>query len=421
MRGRVDNPLTGFPTTQCTGAGVDRNLRTPYVENWTLDLQRAITNNVSLEVGYVANHGVKLIQYRDINQPPLGTGWFTPFTTGKNAGQTAAAVCLASAPSYGNCSVNAAAEQTAKPFNSQFPYLTYIDMIGNLATSNYNGLQTILTARNYHGLSATVGYTYSHAIDTSSGGGIPLDSTNPKRYRGSSTFDVRQRGSISTTYAFPGKKSPGQILQGWQVNSVVQLQSGTPWDPTETADDFSGTNERRNSTAERWDFFGNPGDFTTIHGFTATNGIPYFPGTSNAACLARAKTLDGGAGVGLAQASLTNLGCYALGSSILIPPPYGSYGTMGRDILRNSGFKDWDLSVTKDWKFKDRVTAQFRAEVFNILNHPIFANPGRGIPDANPAGAQFGCGCNTPDQAAQNPVLGAGGPRAMQLGLKLIF
>lgn len=195
----------------------------------------------------------------------------------------------------------------------------------------------------------------------------------------------------------------------------------TPRDPTETADDFSGTNERRNSTAERWDFFGNPGDFTTIHGFTATNGIPYFPGTTNAACLAQAKTLDGGAGVGLAQASLTNLGCYALGSSILIPPPYGSYGTMGRDILRNSGFKDWDLSVTKDWKFKDRLTAQFRAEVFNILNHPIFANPGRGIPDANPAGAQFSCGCNTPDQAAQNPVLGAGGPRAMQLGLKLIF
>ena len=99
---------------------------------------------------------------------------------------------------------------------------------------------------------------------------------------------------------------------------------------------------------------------------------------------------------------------------------------MGRNIFRDSGFRDWDFSVTKDWKFKERLTAQFRAEFFNFLNHPIFANPygglsgGSGLRDPS-SGAGFGCGCVTPDVGAANPVLGTGGNRAMQLGLKLIF
>jgi len=78
----------------------------------------------------------------------------------------------------------------------------------------------------------------------------------------------------------------------------------------------------------------------------------------------------------------------------------------------------------KNWKFGERLNTQFRAEFFNILNHPNFANPyggqnGFGLND--PSAQPFGCGCVTPDVAAANPVIGSGGSRAIQLGLKLLF
>ena len=87
------------------------------------------------------------------------------------------------------------------------------------------------------------------------------------------------------------------------------------------------------------------------------------------------------------------------------------------------------MSVNKEFKIKERLTTQFRAEFFNVLNHPILTNPNgpanAGYNDPSSPGAQgvpgFGCGCNTPDQAAPNPVLGTGAPRSIQVGLKLLF
>lgn len=112
----------------------------------------------------------------------------------------------------------------------------------------------------------------------------------------------------------------------------------------------------------------------------------------------------------------------------MIPPALGTFGTMGRNIFRDSGYRNWDLSVSKTWTFRERYSAQFRAEFFNVLNHPNFANPYGGPSDYG-AGANddpsnhnlFGCSCATPDVAAANPVLGSGGNRAIQLGLKLLF
>ncbi len=133
----------------------------------------------------------------------------------------------------------------------------------------------------------------------------------------------------------------------------------------------------------------------------------------------------------LALASLTNLGCYALGNSVLIPPAYGSYGTFAAPAARSATaatLQHLDFSFTKTFKFKERFTAQCRAEVFNVLNHPDFVNPGGGPGGggatldpsvAGSSGAGLGYVTNTPDIASSNPVLGSGGPRAIQLGLKL--
>jgi hypothetical protein len=146
-----------------------------------------------------------------------------------------------------------------------------------------------------------------------------------------------------------------------------------------------------------------------------------------AACVS---TVDGGGDPltpSLAMASLVNSGCYMKGSSVLTPPAYGTAGMAGRNIFRDSGFKNLDLSVYKTWKIKERYSAEFRAEFFNILNHPNFANPygGRnGYLNNDPssgATGTFGCGFVTPDAAATNPVVGSGGARDVQLGLKLTF
>jgi hypothetical protein len=130
----------------------------------------------------------------------------------------------------------------------------------------------------------------------------------------------------------------------------------------------------------------------------------------------------------LAVASLTNLGCYAAGKSILIPPAYGSYGTAGPNIFRGQPFYNLDMSITKQFRFGERVKAQFRAEVFNVFNRVDLANPvggpggGNGYTDPSAAaGASFGLQPSTPDVVSSNAVLGSGGPRAIQLGLKIIF
>jgi hypothetical protein len=166
---------------------------------------------------------------------------------------------------------------------------------------------------------------------------------------------------------------------------------------------------------DRWDFFGNPKDFKST-----PVGIPYFaPGdpTMPAACISDAASVG-------ATDSLNAFGCYAKGASVMIPPAFGTFGTMGRNIFRDTGFRNVDFSVAKNFKWGESFAAQFRVEFFNLFNHPNFANPfggQNGWAHNDPSTGSFGCSCATPDVAASNPVIGSGGSRAIQLGLKLTF
>jgi hypothetical protein len=405
----------------CAIMSVDRKITTPHVWHWNLSFQHALAPNVSLELAYVGNHGTNLIGIRDINQPPVGAGWPA----------ASIAACIASGytdPVF--CAPDSTgAEETSRPFYGKFPYLSNIFQMGNIYKSDYNGLQATLTSRNYHGLSMVLGYTYSHALDDVGanwdfgyGLGLPQDSYHPGREFASSDFDIRHRFTLSITYALPGRKSFAQLLEGWQVNSIVTLSTPQPWGPIDLGTDAAGTGSLPVSPPAtspiRWNFFGDPGDFKP-----STSGIPQFPGATNPACAAKALQLDGGT-VGAATAALNLHGCYAKGNSIMIPPALGTFGNMGRNTFQDTGFKNWDLSVAKAWKFSERFGAQFRAEFFNVLNHPNFANPyggqnGFGLND--PSAPPFGCSCATPDVAAANPVIGSGGSRAIQLGLKLTF
>jgi len=395
-------------TNPCPIMSVDRNITTPYVWNWTLSLQHSFTPNLSLEMAYVGNHGANLTGIRDINQAPVGSD-YNPA-----------------------CS----SDQACRPYNTEFPFLSNIFQMGNVYRSNYNGLQVTLNSRNYHGLSMVAGYTWAHALDDVSanwdfgyGAGLPEDSYNVGREYGNSDFDMRQRFTLSLTYAIPGRKGPGQMLEGWELNSIVTLQSPQFWGPIDLGTDVAGTGplpvSPPASAPARWSFYhagttapGNPSDFQS-----GPSPIPFSPGTSNGTCVQTAEAVDGTTTT-LSMQSLALFGCYAKGSSVMIPPPLGQFGNMGRNIFPDSGFRNLDFSIAKNWHFGERLHAQFRAEFFNILNHPNFANPyggqnGFGLND--PSVQPFGCGCATPDVAAANPVIGSGGSRAVQLGLKFTF
>jgi hypothetical protein len=416
----------------CPIMSVDRNLTTPYVGVWTLSLQHSLTPNLSVEAAYVGNHGANLTGIRDINQPPVGSGW--------PAANIVACTQDALAKGFYDTANNAACQVAPEvgPYATKFPYLANIFQMGNVYLSNYQGLQVTVNARNYHGLSMVAGYTYSHSLDDVGanwdfgyGSGLPQDAYHPGTEYGNSDFDIRHRLTVSLTYAIPGRDGYAQMLKGWEVNSIVTLASPQHWGPMDEGTDAAGigplpVSPPANSPI-RWSFYGNPNDFKS-----GPNGIPYFSGnnsptdpSTNAACNAKALALDGGT-PGASTESLAFFGCYAKGNSIMIPPPLGQFGNMARNTFPDSGFKNLDFSLAKNFQFGDRLHAQFRAEFFNILNHPNFANPyggqnGFGFNDPSVFSNNFGCGCATPDVAAANPVIGSGGSRAIQLGLKLSF
>jgi hypothetical protein len=389
----------------CSVVTVDPNLKYPYIVNWNFGIQHAFTNNLSLDLSYVGNHGDRLSGRRDLNQVDPVTG--------------------------------------ALPYGAKFPYLHFIDQTSNYVRSNYNSLQATLTQRFARGVAFKAGYTYGHGLDNGSLNRFaltPQDGRHPGLEYASSDSDVRHRLTITGSYDIPGIKGFGQLLDGWKINTIVNIQSAQPWNIDDTGNDFSGTGE----LADRWNFYGDRNDFRSGGG----TGIPYCDfsgvpdigkGISGVNCYQQSQIsgISTSLSPSLAQkcvalspdlSTLAAGGCYvsANGNSVMVPPKAGTFGTMGRNIFRDSGFKNVDFSIFKTFKFKERLNAQFRAEFFNVLNHPNFANPygsangsQLGWDPSGPGG--FGSGGATPDVAAGNPFLGSGSPRVLQLGLKLQF
>jgi len=378
----------------CSVYTMARNIVPPRVETYTFGIQRTLTKNYTLEVNYIGDYSNNLAGVRDVNAiNPQSPGELAFFPCGKKGAIQ-----------------NHCESITDRPFYNQFPYLQFINVLSNSDSSNYNALQTTFTARAYHGLGYTAAYTYSHALDDASQNrnqNVPMDNLNGALDYGAANFDQRHHFSLTLNYALPGKKGYGQMLEGWSINSAVLLQSGLPWSPTDKRD-ISGTGDK---VSDRWDFFGNPSDFTA-----STTAIPFYSNlaTMPAMCTQEA-TAIGTAGAG---GNLANFGCFMKGNSVLIAPPTGTFGTMSRNLFRDQGFRNWDFSLFKNWTVKERLTAQFRAEFFNILNHTILANPGSGGITGN---GTLGQSPSTPDAAGQNPLLGTGAAREIQFGLHLLF
>ena len=433
--------IDGAPSP-CNIMGTLPHLKVPFVVNYNVSVTHTFGPDISLQVAYVGNKGYRLLSFQDVNQAPLGASYCLNTLT---AAQVADA--CAGGPLGVGGGGNPQAVQEARPFFNKFPYLGVINIVGNHDYSNYNSMQVTLTKRMTHGLLFNVGYTYGHGLDNGSlnrFGINPENSNNLIQDYGNSDFDVRHRLTATVTYNIPGIKGYGQLLEGWQINTIVTYATSQPWLAFDAADNFSGTFEN----ADRWNITGAPGNFQS--GFDSFPLCQGFDGSlssttntpANVTCsianpygihqtLSTAQTTAAIAGctsAAVSGATLQNAGCYVSpnGASFLTPPALGTFGNMGRNIFPDSGFKNWDFSVFKNFKFKERYGIQARWEVFNVLNHPIAANPygassavdsGNGIG----GGAALGASFLTPDFAAGNPLIGSGSQRVMQVGLKISF
>jgi hypothetical protein len=279
-----------------------------------------------------------------------------------------------------------------------------------------------VTARNFHGFSLNSGYTWGKALDIASGNAGGGNYYAPGIDYGRANSDVRHRVTFSPTYRIPGPMGYGGLLEGWRVNANIKYQTGRGYD--------AGDGDLRgDGGTTRWDFTGDPGDFVyDRHGVDVAvfhapdgqlgeenpqTGLPYGPGdlaTATSACISASRSL----------ATLATFGCWTQGGSALTPGSLGSYGTMPKSLLSGPSFFGFDMSVTKTQRITERVNAEFRAEFFNVLNHPAFADPETGL-GCEVGECNFGQSTATPDTASTNPVLGSGGPRRIQMGVKLTF
>jgi hypothetical protein len=399
-------PLYGIPNCnfECDIFSFDRNIKTPYIENYNLNLQQQFSKNVVLQFGYVGSQGHRLFRFFDINQP--------------NQATIIASDLACNCPGTGNSG--------GVPRNYGFPNgAFYIFQENSSGKSNYNSLQTSLHVTNYHGFMSIVNYVWSKSLDNSSDGedfvvnaAQPQDSNSPQREYGLSNFDIRNRFTWIAGFEFPKFSGSMQKLRnGWGADSTITVQSGQPFTLNYNfEDDYSGGGDG----FDRPDVVGpiiyhkhDPRNFIDLSAFA-------MPCTVN-----------------VTQATLSGFASDCVAGT-------RHYGNLGRNSLIGPTYKQWDLAIYKNTAITERLNMQLRAEFFNLLNHPNFSNPVLPAFIADPASnlappAPFGCGCGfhvagnrevgnggyqitaTGDVGIGNPFLGGGGPRGIQLAAKFTF
>ena len=277
----------------------------------------------------------------------------------------------------------------ARPYDSQFhgasgnPLYSYINQIESIGTSNYNSLQATVRLSSIHGLSGQAAYTWSHSMDevTAYRGALPQDSTNFKGDYGPSDFDSRNIFTGLITYDVPGSHMLPALTKGWQVNTLTTFHSGSPFS-VYSSSDSSGTND----------------------GNQRANLVP---GVNPYAGFRKGGVVNG-------------VGLNWLNPAAFSDAPAGTWGTTSRNEFVGPGYGDVDLSVFKNTKIGERVTTQFRVEMFNLFNKANYAPP---LNNYNPSYSATNALAlyTTIGNFNGAPGIGAGEPFNTQFALKIIF
>jgi hypothetical protein len=269
------------------------------------------------------------------------------------------------------------------------PQFQIVSVTSNTATSDYHALQAKVERRLSRGLQALASYTWSHSIDTASTDAVgtylntPSSIADPSSDRADSDFDVRHAFTAGATYFVP---APGShpivraVLGGWSLAGFVFARSAPPVNIVGTTSFAAGTILRYRPNVN--------------HGVPLELFGPQYPGGKifNAAAFSAA--------------------------------PAGQQGDLGRNVLRGFGAFQVDLAVQRRFQLTQKVGLRFRTEFFNLFNHPNFGPPVNDL-----SSALFGrstqmlarsLGAGGPN-GGFNPLYQVGGPRSIQLGLKLEF
>jgi hypothetical protein len=381
--------------------GTDRNIRTPYTQNFNLNLQQQFGKAV-VQVGYVGARGTKLFRFRDINQPTQAQ--ITAYDT--SSAQCTAGFTLPNCPIAGFDGPDGANFNVPR---TAYPALFYVNREESSASSTYHALQTSLRANSWRGLTTAVNFVWSHSIDNASdsedfipNAAQPNNSFAPNLERGNSNFDIRRRFTWNFGYRLPKMDGAMSMLKnGWGIDGVLNLQDGQPFQLNYNFEgDYSGSGEG----FDRPDVVG---PITYGSGPTSVNLASF-----QVPCTFGNTTANSSSGDSNCLAGTRH------------------FGNMGRNSLRGPAFKELNFSIFKDTHLTERAVLQFRADFFNIFNHPNFANPNLPNFITDPASNgldAFGRGklnlglTATGDVGIGNPFLGGGGPRGTQFALKLTF
>ncbi len=272
--------------------------------------------------------------------------------------------------------------QQRRPFNPTYPNFAGIYQLEASANSRYDAMQVLLRRRFSKGLTLSASHSWSHSIDDASNGfcsctagvSLPQNSFDTKSEKGVSAFDQRQRFTFNFVYdlnVLPQALSrwPTRLTDGWQLSGIYTWASGVPITPFWNGAAPSGSGESSN---DRPNAVGDP-----------NNGPKRWDAWFNTAAF--------------------------------VPAAPGTFGNAGRNTVIGPRTNIADFSLSKSTRINERVGLQFRAEFFNLFNHPNFA-----LPNVTVNSSGFGSIASTPDVANGNP-LGDGGPRQVQLALKLVF
>jgi hypothetical protein len=357
------------------------NYNTPYVQQYSLDIQQEVTPTLMLDVGYFGTHGTHLIGLIDINEP-------TPNSfVGKVSPTDYSSTCV-----YGNTPGNpgtpgvAAFISTAcdRPLNTIKPYLGYfsVDAVRSIFSSNYNGLQVKVTKK-FSGKSfIDANYTWSRDLTNNQNdySTPPQNTYNINADYGRAADDRTDVLSIDGVWEIPWMKEQhgvvGHVVGGWEISAIAIINSGLPLTVSESSGGLINYGYTSTASGSAYGGYATDAAGIGILGNTNAGLRPNMIANPNS---------------GNGNRTIHNhLEWFYRGAFAAPLPGSGQVGNEKRGVVEGPGFNHEDVGLFRNFKLYRNLDFQFRAEAYNVLNHTNLGAPGTTATSASTYGVITG-------------------------------